>query len=75
MDKKKPWDERLLGTTISMFFFGLVVTILDLTGVDLNWETGVNIMILSLVGGMLIFIIGVISTVIYAARLRRKSNE
>jgi len=71
MDKKKTWDERLLDAMISTFFFGLVVTVADLMGVDLNWETGVGVMILSVLAFILTVIIG---SIVYAVRMRRKAN-
>jgi hypothetical protein len=68
---QKTWDERLLDFILNGFFFGLVVTVLDLAGVDLNWRTGVGVMILSLIVAAISVIVG---AVVYAVRLRRKSN-
>lgn len=72
MDKKKTWDERFLDAIISTFFFGMVVTGADLMGVDLNWETGVGVMILSVLTFVLTVIIGGVA---YAVRMRRRSND
>lgn len=70
-EKPKTWDERILDIILSGFSFGLVVIVLDLLGVTLNWETGVGIVILSLLAAVLALIIG---GIVYAVRYRRKTD-
>lgn len=55
---KKTWNLRLLDFILNGFLFGLAVSALDLSGVDLNWEIGVRFMILALIVAVISVVIG-----------------
>jgi len=71
MDKKKTWEERIVDSIISLFFFGLMVAAFDLIGIRLDWAGGLALSIVALLAFVITAIIG---GIVHAIRLRRKSN-